>query len=481
MTGPTDGKGGPVPASPRSLDGLRRSFGGEILLPDHPRYGESRTLFNAMIDTRPAIIAQCDGVEDVRKALRFGRDAGLPISVRGGGHGVAGRALVEGGMVLDLRRMNRVSVDPEARTVTVEGGATMSHMDRATEPHGLATTGGRVSSTGVAGYALGGGDGWLARKFGLACDNLLAVELITADGSLVRTSDDENPELFWALHGGGGNFGIATSLTFRLHDLPSVTVAFLVWPPEAGPQVLRTYRDFLEVAPDEVGGGVFYLTAPPEDFVPEELVGKLAFTLLLVYAGPEAEARRVVAPLLAMGHGGAFVGEMPNADLQCMFDDPPGYRNYWSAEYLDAFPDQAVDRFCARAPEMIIPSPSQHVLIPQGGALGREADRGHPLPWKAAPWCVHPFGLWEDRADDERGIQWTRDVRADMAPWATGDVYLNFIGEEGRDRVVAGFGEDNYARLARVKARYDPENVFRSNHNIGPDPSAAPMTAAQEG
>jgi FAD/FMN-containing dehydrogenase len=223
----------------------------------------------------------------------------------------------------------------------------------------------------------------------------------------------------------------------------------------------------MELAPDEVGGGLVYLTAPAEDFVPAHLAGKLALLVFLAYAGPKAEAREVAAPLLAMGHEGELILEMPNAEMQCMLDDPPGYRNYWSAEYLDHLPDEAVDRFCARAQDMIVPSPSQHALFAQGGAIGR-GPAHYPVPWRSAPWCVHPFGLWEDAADDERGMRWARTVREDMRPWATGDVYLNFIGDEGADRVVAGFGRANYGRLARVKAEYDPDNVFRLNHNILP-------------
>jgi FAD/FMN-containing dehydrogenase len=451
-----------------AIDELRSGFRGGVIVPGDGEYDEARQIFNAMVDRRPGVIAQCAGVEDVVRAIRFGRDQGLEIAVRGGGHGVAGKSLTDGGLVIDLRRMSSVVVDPDARTATVAGGATMSHLDRATEPHGLATTGGRVSTTGVGGYTLGGGDGWLARKMGLACDNLLSVELATADGSVLRASETENPELFWALHGGGGNFGVATSLTFRLHELPSVTAMLLIWPADAAPEVLRTYRDFIESAPDEVGGGTLYATGPEADFVPESLVGKLIYAILVVHAGPEAEARRVAAPLLELGHQGAMIAEMPYAEVQCMLDDPPGYRNYWSAEYLDSFPDEAVDLFCRRAEDMIVPSPSQHVMIPQGGAVAH-APADYPIPWRSAPWCVHPFGLWEDPADDERGRRWTRDVRADLRPWASGAVYLNFIGDdEGSDRLIAGFGAENHARLARVKAEYDPGNLFRLNHNIQP-------------
>lgn len=450
-----------------ALKQLSDGFTGAIITPDDPTYDETRKIFNAMIDRRPRIIAQCACVDDVVRSIHVARHHGLEIAVRGGGHGVAGKALTEGGLVIDLRRMCSVSVNPSARTVTVGGGATMSHLDRGTEPYGLATTGGRASTTGVGGYILGGGSGWLDRKFGLACDNLLSVELVTASGDVIHASENEHPELFWALHGGGGNFGVATSFTLRLYELSSVSVMLLVWPPEAGVDVLRAYRDFMESAPDEIGGGALFVTGPEEEFVPESLVGRLTLLVLITYAGPLSKTRQVAAPMLELGHEGEFISEMPYADLQCMLDDPPGYRNYCTAEYLDAFPDEAIDRFCAHAQNMIVPSASQHLLLPQGGALGRGRS-DYPLPWRQAPWLIHPFGLYQDSADDERARQWTHDIRADLKPWESGAVYLNFIGDEGQDRVVAGLGVENYSRLVKVKAQYDPENVFHLNHNIKP-------------
>ncbi|MCC2628247.1 MAG: linked oxidase domain protein [Thermomicrobiales bacterium] len=451
-----------------ALDQLRSRFTGDIILPDDPGYDAARTLFNAMIDKRPEVIAQCASVDDIVAAIRFARENSLEIAVRGGGHSVAGKALTDGGLVIDLRRMNRVVVDPERRTATVGGGATMGDLDRGTQPYGLATTGGRVSTTGVGGFTLGGGSGWLDRKFGLACDNLLAAELVLADGRIVHASETENPDLFWALHGGGGNFGVVTAFTFRLHPLSAVTAALLLWQPEAGPDIARAYRDFIMAAPDEVGGGLIYFTGPAEDFVPPHLVGQLVCAVLVTYAGPEDDARRAMAPMLELGHEGELIVEVPYAELQSMLDDPPGYRNYWTAEYLDAFPDEAIDRFCARAYDMVVPSPSQHVLFPQRGAVGR-GSADYPIPWRRSPWCVHPFGLWEDPADDERGRRWARDMRADLQPWASGAVLLNFIGDEGQDRVMASLGQENYERLATIKARYDPDNIFHLNHNITPN------------
>jgi FAD/FMN-containing dehydrogenase len=413
------------------------------------------------------VIAQCVNEDDVVRAVRFARDLDLPVAVRGGGHSVAGMALNDGGLVVDLRHMRGVTIDPAAEAVRVAGGATMSDLDRACQPHGLATTGGRASTTGVGGFVLGGGSGWLDRWCGLAVDNLLGVELVTADGERVYASADDHPDLFWALHGGGGNFGIATALTLKLHELPEFCIALLLYLPEFGPEVTRTFRDVIAAGPDEASGGVLYLTGPPEDFVPPHLVGTLLCGALLTYAGGEADLRKTAEPLLALPHVTEIVGAMPYADVQCMIDDPPGMRNYWSAEYLTGAPDDFVDAFCARADALPVPTGTQHVLFPLGGAIA-EGPREFPVPYRDAQWVVHPFGIWEDPADDERCVQWVRDVRTEVQPWSTGAVYLNFIGDEGADRVVAGVGTENTRRLSEVKRRYDPDNVFRFNHNITP-------------
>ncbi|MFJ4781131.1 FAD-binding oxidoreductase [Streptomyces sp. NPDC088762] len=457
----------PLSKARTALAELREDLSGDVFAPEDPGYDEARTVFNAMIDRRPAVIAQCESPVDVVTAVRFARRLDLPVAVRGGGHSVAGMSLNDGGVVVDLRRMHAVTVHPGASAVRVEGGATMSHLDRACEPYGLATTGGRASTTGVGGFVLGGGSGWLDRKFGLAVDNLLGVDLVTANGEMVTATAQDHPELFWGLHGGGGNFGIATSLTLRLHELPVMSVAFLLYLPERGPEVVRTYRDVIEAGPREAAGGAIYLTGPPEEFVPPHLVGLLLAGALVTYAGPEEELRRLAAPLLAIPHEVEMVTAIPYADLQCMLDDPPGMRNYWSAEYLTGVPDEFVDVFCARADSMPVPTGTQHVVWPQGGAIA-EGPADYPVPFRDAPWAVHPFGIWEDPADDERARQWVKDVRADVRPWSTGAVYLNFTGDEGHDRVVAGLGAENMRRLGELKREYDPDNVFRSNHNIKP-------------
>ncbi|MGW1212443.1 FAD-binding oxidoreductase [Streptomyces sp. NPDC002499] len=450
-----------------ALTALREDLVGDVFAPQDPGYDEARTVFNSMIDRRPAVIAQCVTGDDVVRAVRFGRELDLPIAVRGGGHSVAGMALNDGGLVVDLRHLRAVSVDPVAGAVQIAGGATMSDLDRACQPHALATTGGRVSTTGVGGFVLGGGSGWLDRWCGLAVDNLLGADLVTADGERVHASADENPELFWGLHGGGGNFGIATSLTLELHALPEFSIALVLYLPEFGPEAVRTYRDLIATGPDEASGGALFITGPPAEFVPPHLVGTLLCAVLLTYAGPEEDMLKLAEPLLALPHESQVVGAMPYADVQCMLDDPPGMRNYWSAEYLTGAPDDYLKVFCAGARSMPVPTGTMHVLFPLGGAIAA-GPHEYPVPYRDAPWATHPFAMWEDPADDERCAQWVRDMRAAARPWSTGDVYLNFIGDEGTERVVAGVGAENAGRLAALKRQYDPDNVFRFNHNIRP-------------
>ncbi|GLX40935.1 FAD-binding protein [Streptomyces lavendulae] len=457
----------PLSKAGTALAALREDLSGAVFTPDDGGYDEVRRVFNGMVDRRPAVIAQCEDEADVVTAVRFARELDLPVAVRGGGHSVAGMALGDGALVVDLRRMHEVTVHPAAKAVRVGGGATMSHLDRACQPYDLATTGGRASTTGVGGFVLGGGSGWLDRAFGLAVDNLIGADVVTADGTCVTATAEDHPELFWALHGGGGNFGVVTSLTLRLHELPAMSIAMLLYAPERGAEVTGVYRELIASGPREASGAVIFLTAPPEPFVPPHLVGTLLCAVLLTYAGPEEAMRRLAAPLLAVPHEAEVVTALPYADLQCMLDDPPGLRNYWSAEYLTGLPDEAVDAFCSRAGSMPVPTGTQHILFPLGGAIA-EAPDGFPVPYRDSPWAVHPFAIWEDPADDERCRQWVKEVRAGVAPWSSGAVYLNFTGDEGEERVAAGLGTENLRRLGAVKRHYDPDNVFRFNHNIRP-------------
>jgi FAD/FMN-containing dehydrogenase len=446
---------------------LRDRLDGELLEPDHAGYEDARSIFNSMITKRPAAIAQCESADDVAAALGFARDGGLEVSIRSGGHSVTGASLTDGGLEIDMRRMSSVRVDPAARTATVAGGATWADFDRATQPHNLVATGGRVSTTGVAGLTLGGGSGWLERKFGFACDNLESVTLVTADGRTVTASESKNPELFWALHGGGGNFGVATELVFRLQPLPAASFALLLWPAEVGPELAHRYRRLFEDgAPRELGGGLAFITGPPEEFVPDHLQGTLVAGVIAVHAGTEAEMREAIAPILELDPEGELIAQMPYAEIQCAIDDPPGYRNYWSAAHLASLPDEAIGSFCSRADDMVVPSPSQHILFPWGGAVVDAVD-AWPLPHRVATWVAHPLGLWEHAADDERARDWARGTCSDLRPYSTGSVYLNFESES-EDRVEQGFGGENYERLAAVKAEFDPDNVFHLHHNIKP-------------
>ena len=443
-------------------------FGGVVLGDGDDGYEDARSIFNAMIDRRPALIAQCESVGDVQAALAHAQANGLEVAIRSGGHSVAGASSADGALVIDMRRMNDVEVDPDEKTATVAGGATWSDFDRATQAYNLATTGGRVSSTGVAGLTLGGGSGWFEREWGLACDNLLEVDIVAADGRVVTANEDENSELFWALHGGSGNFGVATRLVFRLHPLPASTFALLAWPSEAGPEVARTYRALIEAGvPTQLGGGVAYLTGPPEPFVPEHLQGERLVGVIGVFAGSEAEMRDALAPIYALEPQGGLTAEMPYAEIQCAIDDPPGFRNYWSASHLAALPDAALDLYCSQGEAMIVPSPSQHLLIPWGGAVADQAT-SWPMTHRGAAWVTHPFGLWADPGDDERGKAWVRRSTSELTPYDIGSVYLNFVADAAEDQVRASYGDENYGRLSAVKAEFDPNNVFHLHHPIKP-------------
>lgn len=436
--------------------------------PDDAAYDETRKLFNAMIDRHPAVIAQCADAADVADALAHAAANGLDVAVRAGGHSVAGMSTNEGGLVVDVRPMKAIAVNPEDRTVTVGAGVTWGEFDRATQEHGLASTGGRASTTGVAGFTLGGGSGWLERSYGFACDNLVSVDLVTAAGDRVTASARENPELFWALHGGGGNFGVATSFTFGLHQLgPTVHAGIMLWRGEDAADLSRSYRDLAQAAPDAVGSALVFLTAPPEPFVPEDMVGKPAVGLAYLYAGDPAAGAEQAAPFRELEPAVDLVGDMNYADFQCMIDDPPDLYHYWSAEYHDALPDAALDVIVDAARHL--PGPySQHLVARWGGAVAGFAAAQTPLQNRSAQWVTHPYGMETSAAAAEEAKAWVKKFRRDIAPYANGGVWLNFVGDEGRDRVRAAFGEDNYARLARVKREFDPGNVFRGNQNILP-------------
>jgi FAD/FMN-containing dehydrogenase len=437
--------------------------------PGAPEYEDARTLFNAMIERHPRQVARCESPDDVVEALAFARDHDLELTVRAGGHSVAGLSLNDGGLVLDVRGMNDISVDPERRVARVGGGATWSEVDRATQEHGLATTGGRVSNTGVAGLTLGGGSGWLERKHGLTVDNLLAVELVTADGRIVRASDDENPDLFWALRGGGGNFGVATAFEFQLHPVgPEVFAGLVLHTADHGRELMRLWRDAMRDAPEPLSLAFAYLGAPDEPDIPEHLRGRPAAAVAGMYAGPIDEGEEALAAIREFGPPDAdFFGPMPYTEFQSSIDDPPGMRNYWTAEYLGDMPDEALDRIATRGESKPVPF-GQVFLVAWGGAVGRVSEGDTPLTGRDARFIVHPLVLWEDPADDDAAMTWGRGFRADLGEFSTGETYANFIGDEGADRVRAGFGSGNLERLARIKAEWDPDNVFRATGHVPP-------------
>lgn len=440
----------------------------DLIRQEDPRYDDARTVFNAMVDKRPAVIAQCATRDDVAAALELARAEGYDVAVRAGGHSVAGMSSNEGGLVVDVRPMKQIDVDPKAGTVRVGAGVTWGEFDRATQEHGLATTGGRVSTTGVAGFTLGGGSGWLERALGLACDNLVSVDLVTADGRSVTASERDHPDLFWALHGGGGNFGIATGFEFALEPVgPIVLAGLMLWPGDAGHDVSRAYRDLVHELPDDLGSGLVFLTGPPEPFVPEHLQGTTVTGMAVCWSGEIADGEAAIEPFRALGPEVDLVGPMPYADFNCMLDDPPGNRNYWTAEYHDDFPDEALEVYVKYGFERQSPL-TQQLLIPWGGAVAAVPEDATPMTKRDAAWITHPFAVWESPADDAANIEWARGFRRDIAQYASGGVYLNFVGDEGEDRVRAAFGDDKYRRLATIKAEYDPQNVFRGNQNIKP-------------
>lgn len=323
-----------------------------------------------------------------------------------------------------------------------------------------------MSTTGVAGFTLGGGSGWIERQYGLACDNLVSVDLVLADGTLVTASRENHPHLFWALHGGGGNFGVATAFEFALHSVGSEVLAgLLMWPADAAPDVCRAYSAFAEGAPEPLGSAVTMLVAPPEEFVPEHLRGHLVCAVVVCHNGPLSEGEGILEPLRALRPEADVVAPVSYADFQCMFDEEPGRRNYWGAEHIAALDEPAIAAFVAAAD---MPSPlASTYMIPWGGAVARVHDADTPMATRNAPWVFHPFGVWESATDDDVNVAWARNSIARMRPFSTGATYLNFIGDEGADRVQAAFGA-NFDRLCAVKAEYDPSNTFHRNQNIRP-------------
>ena len=453
-----------------TIQELRESVLGEVITPADPHYDETRAVWNAMIDKRPALIIRCAGVADVITAVQFARSQELEIAVRSGGHSLPGFSTSDGGIVIDLSAMKGIRVDPDAERVVAQGGVTWRELDHETQAFGLALTGGLISSTGIAGFTLGGGIGWLMRKYGLTCDNLEAADLVTADGRLVRASEHENPELYWGLRGGGGNFGIVTSFEFRLHRVgPTVLAGPIFFPGEQATQILRGYREYTADLPDEMTTLVNLTTAPPAPFLPADVHGKKVVAVIGVYAGSPDEGRRIAEPLRHLGTPITdLLGPMPYTMMQSLLDGlfSAGARNYFKAGYLAGLSDEAIDTLVRFHGPSTSPSSEIHIQH-LGGAVARVPDGATAFGGRGAPYLMNVVARWTDPGTDDAQIAWARDLYAAAEPFTTGGTYVNFLSE-GDDRVAAAYGPDKLERLARLKEIWDPTNAFRLNQNVKP-------------
>jgi len=448
---------------------LRARLRGELLGPGDAGYEPARALWNGAIDTHPGAIARCQGSADVLAAVRYARDAGLLVAVRGGGHNVAGTASCDHGLVLDLSPMKGAQVDPAGRTVWAQPGLLWGELDHETQAFGLATTGGIVTHTGIAGLTLGGGIGWLMRKHGLTSDNLLAVDLVTADGQLVRASAREHPELFWGIRGGGGNFGVVTAFQYRLHEVgPTVLAGPILFPADDGGELLRFYRDFAEAAPDELATVMNLRYAPPLPIIPEYLHGVPVVSVVVCWAGPIEEGLRVLEPLRRHGRPLLdLIAPKPYLAHQGTFDAtvPHGLHYYWRSEYLGALDDQAIGTLVEHAWASRSPR-SYTIIFHLGGAVARVPDEATAFTGRTAGFAVNvnAVALPEDAAEQ---AAWARGLGQALHPLSAG-VYMNFLDDEGQDRVRAAYGPAKYQRLADLKKVWDPDNFFRRNQNIRP-------------
>ncbi|MFG2652173.1 FAD-binding oxidoreductase [Streptomyces sp. NPDC048436] len=446
-------------------------FKGQLIGPDDSAYEEARAVYNAMADKRPALVARCTDAHDVSRVIGFARAHGLPLAVRGGGHHGAGLGTVDGGVVADLSPLKAVDVDPRARTVRVGGGCVWGEVDSATHEHGLATPSGIISTTGVGGLTLGGGLGHLTRRFGLSIDNLLEADLVLADGRTVRASTDENSDLYWAIRGGGGNFGVVTSFLFRLHELSTVVAGPTFWPAEQGAEVLAAYRDFLPRASRAANGFFMFGTVPPAPPFPETLHLRKVAGIVWCHTTEDPDAAALaMAPLLdalpaPLLHA---VGPMPHPMLQSMFDGlyPPGDQWYWRADFVDEIPDDAIALHAKFGPDVPTWKSTMH-LYPIDGAAHDPSSTDTAWSYRGARWACVYAGVDADPANTALVKRWTVDYFDALHPYSAGGAYVNMMMDEGQERVRASY-RDNYARLARVKATYDPDNVFRLNQNIEP-------------
>jgi FAD/FMN-containing dehydrogenase len=463
-------QGGAIVLGTDTVADFRRTLRGNVCLPDEAGYDEARTIWNAMINRHPGAVVRCRGAADIVAAVRFARKHGLLLAVRGGGHNIAGNAVCEGGLLIDLSQMRSVRVDSASRTARVEPGATLGDFDKEAQAFGLATPLGINSTTGVAGLTLGGGFGWLSRKFGLAADNLISADVVTAEGTLVRASETENSDLLWALRGGGGNFGVVSSFEFRLHPVgPMVLSGLVVHPFARAKELLAGYRQVASKAPDELTVWVVLRQAPPLPFLPAEVHGKEVLVFAVCYEGDEVSGQRALEPLRALGRPIAdVIGMQPYAAWQTAFDPllTPGACNYWKSHNFMELNDGLLDTLASHATRL--PTPECEIFIGQlGGVTSRMALDATAYPHRNANFVMNVHTRWREPADERRSIDWARQLFAETAPHATGGVYVNFMPEDEIDRVSSAYGA-NYARLVALKAKYDPGNLFRLNQNVQP-------------
>ena len=446
---------------------LQGLLDGELIRPDEDGYEEHRLVWNGMIDKRPALIARCASLQDVVRTVNFAREEGLLLAVRGGGHSFAGFSTCDEGLVLDLSLLNRVEVDPERRRARAGGGVTWGGFDAATHVHGLASTGGLISTTGIAGLTLGGGIGWLQRKCGLACDNLLSVELVTASGAVVRASAGENPELFWALRGGGGNFGVVTTFEFRLHPVSSVVGGLMLFTHDRASEVMRFYREYVRDCPDELTTWLSVITAPAAEFIPADLQEKSSLAVLACHCGAPADAEHAIQPLRDLGPAVDLIESMPYPALQTLQDEdlPPGMRCYLKSGYAAELTDALIDIVIEHTQAM--PSPSSSFdCHHMGGAVGRIPDDATAFGDRRSAYCFNVVGAWKEAVDDAVNRDWVRALASAAEPFGTGGVYVNFAADP--DRVRVAYSDAKYERLRAVKREYDPTNLFRLNQNVVP-------------
>lgn len=471
-------QGGGIVVGSDALATFRETLRGKVCLPDEAGYDEARTIWNAMIDRHPGAAVRCKGAADIMRAVTFAREHGVVLAVRAGGHNIAGNAVCEAGLLLDLSLMRGVRVDPFRRTARVEPGATLGDFDREAQAFGLATPLGINSTTGVAGLTLGGGFGWLSRKFGLTADNLISADVVRADGKLVQANAAENADLFWALRGGGGNFGVVSSFEFRLHPVgPMVLSGLIVHPFARARKLLAGYREVAAKAPDELTQWVILRKAPPLPFLPADVHGKEILVFAVCYVGDERDGNRALEPLRALGEPIAdVIGMQPLTGWQSAFDPllTPGACNYWKSHNFVGLGDGLLDVLVSQAARL--PTEECEIFIGHlGGAVGRVAPDAMAYPHRNANFVMNVHTRWREPADTQRSIDWARKLFAETAPFATGGVYVNFMPEDETDRVASAYGT-NYARLMALKSEYDPGNLFRLNQNVRP--SAAQRPAA---